>query len=266
MASRSSPRVNYGQIAHLYDRQPYRQKEADPDLLAFLSVRSAQAVSSLSILDMGCGTGNQLIANRPYVAQARLVGLDLFHAMLRQAQPKADGILWVQADSALPPFPDDSFDFISNQFSFHHVRDKPAMMKAVLRILRPGGRFVLTNICPWEMTGWLIYRYFPAAMEIDCQDFLPTEALVELMRQVGFINVAVDLNHTPYEQDLRQFLETVRRRDTCSQLITIPDVDYQTGLQRLEMELRQAGNQAVLAQTEICLLTLSAEKSLFTEE
>jgi SAM-dependent methyltransferase len=257
---RPSPRVDYDQIAHLYDSQPYRQKAVDPHLLAFLDDHPDVSLHTLSILDMGCGTGSQLVANRPHVAEARLVGLDLFHGMLSQARPKADEILWVQADNVAPPFPNDTFDFISNQFSFHHVRDKPAMLYSVLRILRPGGRFVMINICPREMTGWLYYQYFPAALEIDLQDFLPQETLLTLMDEVGFINIALDLDQQIYEQDLRQFVETVRRRDTCSQLIAIPDAHYRMGLQWLITEIEQAGDQLLLAQAEFCLLTLRAEK------
>jgi 2-polyprenyl-3-methyl-5-hydroxy-6-metoxy-1,4-benzoquinol methylase len=54
------PRVHYDAIAHLYDRQPYRGKTVDPELLAFVAQRAP--VAALSILDVGCGTGNQVEA------------------------------------------------------------------------------------------------------------------------------------------------------------------------------------------------------------
>ena len=193
MASRPSPRVDYDQIAHLYDSQPYRDKEVDPGLLAFLDEYSIRSVSSLSILDLGCGTGNQLVANRERLADARLVGLDLFYGMLRQAVPKADDIFWVQGDNAALPFPDNTFDFVSNQYSFHHVRGKSAMIEAVFRILRPGGRFVMTNICPREMKGALLYKYFPAALETDLRDFMPRDSIMALMDHAGFIITDVNL-------------------------------------------------------------------------
>jgi len=254
-------RVDYDKIAHLYDAQPYRQKEVDPNLLAFLNDQSDGTRTSLSILDIGCGTGNQLVANHDYIPEALFAGLDLSYGMLRRAQSKSDDIIWVQANAAKIPFRDNIFDFISNQFAFHHVRNKPEMIKEVFRILRSGGRFVMTNLCPREMKGWLIYEYFPIAWEIDLQDFMPKEDVINLMNQVGFINVNIDLNHNSYEENLQQFWETVRRRDSCSQLITIPDTDYQSGLRRLEVELHKVGNQEVLVQNEACFLTITAEKS-----
>jgi hypothetical protein len=51
-----SPRVNYDTIAYLYDTQPYRAKTIDPELLTWLGQRGS--AETLSILDVGCGTGN----------------------------------------------------------------------------------------------------------------------------------------------------------------------------------------------------------------
>ena len=264
MESLSTPhfRVDYDQIAHLYDQQPYRQKEVDPHLLKFLDDLAIKTFSSLSILDMACGTGNQLIANCPYVQGARLVGLDLFHAMLQRAVAKTHDIFWVQATCDQPPFPNNSFDFISNQFAFHHVRDKQGMITSVFRILRPGGRFVMTNICPREMQDGIYYQYFPEALEIDLQDFLPKDTIVNLLLQEGF-EVNMELEHMTIEQSLQQFWEVVSRKDSCSQLLTISDSAYQAGLQRLEQELQYHGNTTSttpVVKTKICLITISAAK------
>ncbi len=215
----------------------------------------------MAILDMGCGTGNQLIANRDDLGAGLWVGLDLSQGMLRQARAKAPGLVWLQADSARPPFADQCFDFITNQFALHHVQDKAAMLHAVFRLLRRDGRFVMTNICPREMPDWLYYRYFPAAFSRDLQDFLPKETLCELMRRAGFRNITMDVTPITYEQDLHAFLATVRRRDTCSQLLAISEADYQAGLHTLERELAEAGHDNRCVPDRVSLLTLCGGKS-----
>jgi len=88
----------------LKEKFGYRQKEVDPNLLTFLNDHPNRTLSSLSILDICCDTGNQLVANYADVAGAMLVGLDLSYGMLRQACTKSDDIIWVQADGAMPPF------------------------------------------------------------------------------------------------------------------------------------------------------------------
>ena len=130
------PCVNYDTIAHLYDSRPYREKTVDPELLAFVAQRAPMAV--LSILDVGCGTGNQVVANRTVVPSARWVARDQSLGMLRQAQPKVPDLAWIQADSATLPLQAQSFDFITCQYAFHHVQDKAGMLREVLRVRRPG--------------------------------------------------------------------------------------------------------------------------------
>src|SRR5215813_12824756 len=77
-----SPRVDYDAIAELYDSTPHREKSADPELIAFLD--GGEPAASLTLLDIACGTGNQQIANRDLVPEARFVGLDGSLGMLRQ--------------------------------------------------------------------------------------------------------------------------------------------------------------------------------------
>ncbi len=252
-----SPRVNYDTIAHLYDTQPYRAKTVDPELLAFLGQR--RSAETLSILDVGCGTGNQLVANRVVVPHARLVGLDRSLGMLRQAQAKAPDIAWVQADATVLPFQAQSFDFVTCQYALHHIQDKAGMLREVFRVLRLGGCLVLRNLCPQECADWLYYAYFPEAHAIDLADFWPPEAVVAVLEATGFVAVTVERQHLRYEQNLRLWLDTVRRRDTCSQLLTIPDTAYEAGVRRLEHELAE-GNAPLVRADHLCFVTIRGEK------
>jgi ubiquinone/menaquinone biosynthesis C-methylase UbiE len=252
-----SSRVNYDTIAHLYDTQPYRDKTVDPELLAFLGQRGS--VETLSILDVGCGTGNQLVAHRAVVPHARLVGLDRSLGMLRQAQPKAPDIAWVQADGAGLPFQAESFDFVPCQYALHHIQDKAGMLRAVFQVLRRGGRLVLRNLCPQECADWLYYIYFPEAYAIDLEDFWPPEAVVAVLEATGFVAVTVERQHLRYAQNLRVWFDTVRRRDTCSQLLTIPDAAYEAGVRRLAHELTE-GNAPLVRADHLCFVTIRGEK------
>lgn len=251
------PRVNYDAIAPLYDTQPYRAKTVDPELLAFVAQRASS--ERLVLLDIACGTGNQLVANRAVLPHAWLIGVDRSLGMLRQARPKAPDFNWVQADAAGLPFRAQSFDFVTCQYAFHHVQDKSAMLQAVWRVLRPGGRFVLSNICPQDMEDWLYYQYFPEARALGLEAFWPPALVERTMQAVGFVAVGVERQHLRYEQDLHAWLDTIRRRDTCSQLLTISDAAYAAGVQRLEREL--ADTHAPRARADhVCLVTIRGEK------
>jgi ubiquinone/menaquinone biosynthesis C-methylase UbiE len=104
-----SSRVDYDAIAPLYDSQPHREKSPDPALAAFLAERSALGTALL--LDIACGTGSQLVANRAIASSARMVGFDGSLGMVRQARAKSAEIGWVHGDSSALPFASDTFDF-----------------------------------------------------------------------------------------------------------------------------------------------------------
>lgn len=257
MTMRSSSRVDYDAVAHLYNSQPYRGKAVDPELLRFIAQRAPS--DHPSVLDVACGTGSQLVANHSIVPEARLVGLDRSFGMLRQARPKLRDIAWVQADGAMLPFQPESFDFITCQFGFHHLRDKAGMLRAVFQTLRCDGRFVMRNLCPQEHPDWLYYDYFPEAFSIDLADFWPPETIVATMEAIGFSAVAVELEHLRFEQDLRVWLATVRRRDTNSQLMAISDRAYEDGIRRLECEVAR-GDVAQIRADHLCLITIRGDR------
>ena len=64
------------------------------------------------------------------------------------------------------------------------------MIGEVCRVLRPKGRFVMTNIDPYQMLEWALYRYFPAALREDLKDFSPEEQITSLLQEAGLAWVA----------------------------------------------------------------------------
>lgn len=249
-------RVNYDAIAHLYD-EPIRDHAVDENLARFLAARPSS--HPLLVLDMGCGTGKQLAANRSHFAGAVMVGMDLFAGMLRQAQARCQTAVWVQGDNAAAPFADGSFHYITNQFSYPHVQNKPRFFAETYRLLQPDGRFVLTNIDPWAMPGWAIYRYFPAAWALDEQDFWPVEQLVEVLAGVGYGRVSYTHQHIPVPTRLADFRDDAAARHRTSQLMAIADADYAAGLAAIGHELQAMGDTAVIP-SEVCLITIICEK------
>jgi ubiquinone/menaquinone biosynthesis C-methylase UbiE len=164
-----SSRVDYDAIAPLYDSQSHPEKSPDPALAAFLAERSALGTAPL--LDIACGTGNRLVANRAIAPRARMVGLDASLGMLHQARAKSGEIGWVHGDSSALPFASGMFDFASYQYALHHFRDKAGMVREAFRVLRTGGGLAIFNMCPHDSLDWLYYDYFPEALTRDLADF-----------------------------------------------------------------------------------------------
>ena len=251
-------RVNYDRIAHLYD-EPLREHSLDPNLVQYMSERPDLQATRMRILDMGCGTGSQLSADRREFPTPLMVGLDLFLGMLRQAQKRAPGLAWVQGDSARAPFQDDCFDYITNQFSYPHVQGKAGMVAEIYRILKPGGRFVMTHIDPWSMTDWIVYRYFPAARKRDFEDFWPVEEFKERLEAAGFKHIQASREYQSKKENLKEFREYAWQRYRTSQLMVLSEEDYQAGLAKIEEGLAKGGQDRT-ADSELCLVTIRGDK------
>jgi ubiquinone/menaquinone biosynthesis C-methylase UbiE len=69
-----SRRADYDAIAPVYDLGLGRARVVDPELLTFIEERAS--ADALSMLDISCGTGNQLVANRSAVPVGLMVWVD----------------------------------------------------------------------------------------------------------------------------------------------------------------------------------------------
>jgi ubiquinone/menaquinone biosynthesis C-methylase UbiE len=252
-----STRVDYDTIAEHYDRSPHRKKSPDPELVAFIAERPPG--ETLAVLDIACGTGNQLVANRAVAPNAFIAGIDGSLGMLRQAQHKAANIAWVHGDSAALPFAIGSFDFASCQYAFHHFRDQAGMLREAFRTLRVGGRFAMYNLSPQDMPDFIYYPYFPEAKARDLADFWPAERITMEMQSVGFADVTLKREHIRFDHALADFLETVRRRENNSQLITLSDAAYAASLSAIERDIADPGVSSIRPD-HLCFVTIRGDK------
>ena len=251
-------RVNYDEIADKYD-EPSRDHGVDANLIAFLRVRSPTVTSRVRLLDVGCGTGKQIQANRAAFPGAAIVGTDLSIGMLRIARGRCRDVPWVQGDGSNLPFRHDAFDYVSNQFSYPHMQEKERFIAEVLRVLRPGGRFVMTNVDPWSMDGWILYRFFPEARELDHRDFMTAEEFCDAMRSAGFAYIETRREHRRTRERLGEYLAYASERHRTSHFMAMSDAEYRAGLGRVERAVAAAHPEDTVP-SETCLLTIRGDK------
>lgn len=95
----------------------------------------------LEVLDAGCGMGRWLHFARR--AGARVVGMDVSPAVDVAATREGPGADFVQADLRWPPFAPASFDLVYSLGVVHHLEDPLAGVRALARLVRPGGELRL---------------------------------------------------------------------------------------------------------------------------
>lgn len=252
-------RVNYDKIAHLYD-EPSRNHILDAYLLKHVEHHPEIERSDMRILDIGCGIGKQLHVNREQFPGATMIGLDLYSGMLREAQNRNESICWLQGDGAYLPLKDGSIHYAINQFSYPHIQEKERLFHEAYRVLKSKGKFVVTNIDPWKMANWILYRFFPEAKKMDHRDFLPVPEIEILMRRAGFQNVTAERDRRQTHENLRDFLDFAAHRHRASHFVALSDELYRQGLKRIKEELSKHEDDDPYLDSEVCLVTISGEK------
>jgi SAM-dependent methyltransferase len=188
--------AHFDEIAHEYEEQiPRHIRErllAKKVGLMRASLAAAGIEGAARGLDLGCGQGWYLGA----LAEVgfRMHGIDYSAGQLRKAAENArqavatasdpdtgvgaSGTAAVearrrlcQADAQALPFPDASFDFAYSINAFHHLPSRAAQERAVreiVRVLRPGGVFILHEINTLNPVFRLYVGYlFPLIKQID---------------------------------------------------------------------------------------------------
>jgi trans-aconitate methyltransferase len=91
------------------------------------------------VLDVACGTGVLARAIAERVGSNHLVGVDVNEGMLEVAKRKAPEIDWKQGQAESLPFDDNTFDKVVSQFGLMFFQDRPAALREMRRVLKPGG-------------------------------------------------------------------------------------------------------------------------------
>ena len=109
-------------------------------------------VAGRRVLDAGCGAGPLFAALRDRGAE--VTGVDASAGMLELARRRlgADADLRV-VDLADPlPFPDGAFDDVMASLVLHYLRDWGPTLAELRRVLKPGGRLIVSVEHPFVMT------------------------------------------------------------------------------------------------------------------
>jgi SAM-dependent methyltransferase len=101
-----------------------------------------------TVLDYGCGPGNDLVGFALHSHARRVVGVDISDTALQLARHRLSlhhlpegrvEIVAISDGEPALPFEDASFDYVSSQGVIHHTSDPAAILGELHRVLRPGG-------------------------------------------------------------------------------------------------------------------------------
>lgn len=119
-----------------------------PVYLVFRDMLKRNNKPRASVLDLGCGTGRNISFVKDQIKKAyEFFGIDYSSSCISYAksQYQNHGVVFVQHDGKILPFPSGSFDFIVSSHVLEHIAKKDAetYVHEIHRILKKGGSAVI---------------------------------------------------------------------------------------------------------------------------
>jgi SAM-dependent methyltransferase len=173
----------------LDDLQPVDEFHIRGDSATKELIKLAAFTPDMHILDVGCGIGGST-RRLSYETGCCVTGIDLSDAYIDTAQRLTRLLnmqerVKFQAASALAlPFDDNSFDGAWSLQMNMNVDDKLSWLKETYRVLKPGGRAILYEVCGNKNTP----PYFPVpwAQDSSMSFLVPPESFRGIMTSAGF--------------------------------------------------------------------------------
>ena len=173
----------------LDDLQPVDEFHIRGDTATRELIKLSEFTPDLHILDVGCGIGGST-RRLSHETGCRVTGIDLSDEYIDVAQ-RLTQLLNMQervkfhAASALElPFDDNLFDGVWSLQMNMNVEDKLSWLRETYRVLKPGGRAVLYEVCGNKNTP----QYFPVpwAQDSSMSFLVPPESFRDVITSAGF--------------------------------------------------------------------------------
>lgn len=134
----------------------------------------------LDWLDIGCGTGALSATILERAAPRSLVGVDPSDGFVEQARHTigSERARFTTGQAGSLPCDDGSIDVVTSALAYNFFPDRPAALKEMRRVVRPGG---VVSFYVWDYPGGgmgFVDAFWKAAVAIDAK----AEALVESRR------------------------------------------------------------------------------------
>ena len=199
---------------NLYDREQTEGLPAEA-VLASLGCGNPTALASLRpgevVLDLGSGGGiDVLLSARRVGPNGKAYGLDMTDEMLalaRENQRKAgvDNVEFLKGEIENIPLPDSSVDVIISNCVINLSADKDRVLAEAFRVLRPGGRFAVSDVVvrgdiPPEIRRNVELWAGCLAGALDEADYIARLA------RAGFEDVSIEPTRIYNVADAREFL------------------------------------------------------------
>lgn len=167
------------------------------------AVNHARPRAGERCLDLGSGRGSDAIRMAGDVGEAGFVwGVDISDGMLKKAAGTAErlGVVnteFIRSPLEVIPLESDNLDLVISNCTINHADNKQAVWNEINRVLKPGGRFVVSDIYAIEDVPEK-YRRDPQAVAECWAGSVTKEIYMMTLQAAGFSDVEILEESDPY--------------------------------------------------------------------
>lgn len=185
------------------------------------------------VLDLGCGGGiDAIIASRLVGPEGRVFGLDMTPDMLALARDNAnaagaENVTYIEGLIERIPLGDSSVDVVVSNCVINLSDDRPGALREARRVLRPGGRLVVSDIVEFEPVPEET-RADLCAIAGTTNGMLSAQGYARLLEEVGFKGARIEPKTIYTRAVLHEKAERKGRLEHFER-IAGSDIDSKTG-------------------------------------
>src|SRR5687768_13611313 len=200
--------------SNLYDEDQAAVVPAEA-MLASLGCGNPTALAELKpgevVLDLGSGGGiDVLLSARRVGPGGKAYGLDMTDEMLALARENqraagATNVEFLKGEIEHIPLPDNSVDVIISNCVINLSADKRQVLREAFRVLKPGGRFAVSDIVIQGEAAPVLRR--DMELWVGCvAGALEEQEFTRLLAEVGFVDGDIEPTRVYSAEDARAFL------------------------------------------------------------
>jgi arsenite methyltransferase len=156
-------------------------------------------------VDLGSGRGTDVLRLSETVGEnGKVYGIDISDGMIRKALSTAErlginNVSFIQSPLEKLNLDDNTADLVISNCTINHASDKQAVWNEVFRILKGGGRFVVSDIYAVEPIADE-YRNDPVAISECWAGSVTRDEYMEQLHNAGFSSIKIIEESEPYEK------------------------------------------------------------------
>jgi len=154
-------------------------------------------------VDLGSGRGTDVLRLAGHTGTGGFVyGVDIADAMLEKARINAQklgitNVQFLKSELSAIPIPSGIVDLVISNCTINHAEDKQAVWNEIYRLLKKGGRFMISDIYSLDEVPE-IYRNDQKAIAECWGGAIPKDKYMDMIRNAGYENIQILEESNPY--------------------------------------------------------------------